>query len=58
MAWSTQTYAQIAWREVEPQPANTNNGTDFEFQLRESYPLILSTDRPFFLASSLSGGNP
>ena len=59
----TETYSagavsRVVWGAVAPQPAGTDNGVDFEYQLRESYPMILSEDRPFLLVSSLSEGQP
>ncbi len=63
VAATTETYSagavsRVNWGQVQPQPAATDNGIDFEYQFRESYPMVLSEDRPFLLLSSLSEGQP
>ena len=62
-AATTETYSsgvvsRVVWRQVTPQPESSDGGIDFEYQLRDTYPMLLSEDRPFLLLSSLSEGQP
>lgn len=62
-AATTETYSsgavsRIVWGQTAPQPEATDGGIDFEYQLRGTYPMALSEDRPFLLLSSLSEGQP
>jgi len=56
--YSAGAVSTVAWGTVSPQPASADNGVDFEFQFRDSNPLLFSADRPLYFASSLSEGQP
>jgi len=51
-------FGRVAWAQVSPQPAGTDNGVDFELQAHESYPMLFSEERPLLIESSLSEGSP
>ena len=56
--WSGSSVAQTVWGQAKARPESSDGGIDFEYQLRDTYPMLLSEDRPFLLLSSLSEGQP
>ena len=63
LAGSGMTYTRLdsgnpPWAQVHAQPAGSDNGVDFGFEVRKDGPVIVSQDRPLDLVSSLSEGQP
>lgn len=60
---TTKTYSAgavstVAWGPARAQPAGTDGGIDFEYQLRNEGYFPVLDDRPLPLVSSLSEGSP
>ncbi len=56
--WTSNTPSRVVWGQVKPRPEAADGGIDFEYQLRSSYPMLLSSTGPFLLLSSISEGQP
>jgi hypothetical protein len=56
MAWTTQTASTVGW--AMPAPIKDGNEVDFQLRFRQTYPMLLRSDRPLLMQSSLSEGQP
>lgn len=56
MAWTSVTASTVGWA----MPTPIVDGADVDFQLRfhQTYPMLLRSDRPLLMQSSLSEGQP